>query len=231
MKINFKRETSNYMITQQYFDFLSGLKANNDKIWFTENKPQYEKLKSDFEKIVSELINEVSIFEPKVSILKPKDCVFRIYKDVRFSKDKLPYKTNMGAFFVPGGKKSGMAGYYIHIEPGACFLGGGIYMPQPPILKNIRDEVYYNYEEFLKVISEKNFVKYFKTISGSKTTLIPKGFPKDFAGADYLKFKDFTVLHEVKDNFLTDKSALKNTIEIFKAMKPFNDFLNTTFVS
>ncbi|OFX24406.1 MAG: hypothetical protein A2033_03745 [Bacteroidetes bacterium GWA2_31_9] len=219
------------MITQQYFDFLSGLKANNDKIWFTENKPQYEKLKSDFEKIVSELINEVSIFEPKVSILKPKDCVFRIYKDVRFSKDKLPYKTNMGAFFVPGGKKSGMAGYYIHIEPGACFLGGGIYMPQPPILKNIRDEVYYNYEEFLKVISEKNFVKYFKTISGSKTTLIPKGFPKDFAGADYLKFKDFTVLHEVKDNFLTDKSALKNTIEIFKAMKPFNDFLNTTFVS
>lgn len=219
------------MLNEKYFDFLSGLKENNDKIWFTENKPTYEKLKSDFEKIVSVLINEVSIFEPKISILKPKDCVFRIYKDVRFSKDKLPYKTNMGAFLVPGGKKSGMAGYYLHIEPGACFLGGGIYMPQPPVLKNIRDEVYYNYEEFLKVISEKNFIKYFKTISGSKTTLMPKGFPKDFAGADYLKFKDFTVLYEVKDNFLTDKNALKNTIEIFKAMKPFNDFLNATFVS
>lgn len=219
------------MITEKYFDFLSGLKENNDKIWFTENKPIYEKLKSDFEKIVSELINEVSIFEPKVSILKPKDCVFRIYKDVRFSKDKLPYKTNMGAFFVPGGKKSGMAGYYLHIEPNNCFLGGGIHMPQPPVLKNIRDEVYCNYENFLKIISEKNFVKYFKTISGSKTTLMPKGFPKDFAGADYLKFKDFTVIHEVNDNFLTDKNALKNTIEIFKAMKPFNDFLNAVFVS
>ncbi|OFX47150.1 MAG: hypothetical protein A2046_01590 [Bacteroidetes bacterium GWA2_30_7] len=219
------------MITQQYFDFLKGLKENNDKLWFTENKPQYEKIKSDFEKIVSEFINEISIFEPQIGILKPKDCVFRIYKDVRFSKDKLPYKTNMGAFFVSGGKKSGKAGYYMHIEPGSCFLGGGIYMPQPPVLKNIRDEVYYNYEEFLKIISEKNFIKYFNTISGSKTTLMPKGFPKDFEGADYLKFKDFTVIHEVKDDFYTDKSAFEKTIEIFKAMKPFNDFLNTVFVS
>lgn len=219
------------MITQQYFDFLSNLKENNNKIWFTENKPTYEKIKSDFEKIVAGLITEISKIEPQINILKPKDCVFRIYKDVRFSKDKLPYKTNMGAFFVPGGKKSGMAGYYVHIEPGNCFIGGGIYMPQPPILKNIRDEVYYNYDEFLKVISEKNFIKYFKTISGSKTTLMPKGFPKDFIGADYLKFKDFTVIHEVKDSFLTDKNAIQNTLEIFKSMKPFNDFLNATFVS
>jgi uncharacterized protein (TIGR02453 family) len=186
-------------------------------------------LKLDFEKIVSELITSISSFDKEIGNLSPKDCVFRIYKDVRFSKDKSPYKTNIGGYFVAGGKKSGMAGYYLHIEPGECFIGGGIYMPPPPVLKKLRDEIHYNFDEFEKIIESKEFQKYFKEISGSKTSVMPRGFDKNFNGAEYLKFKDYTVIYPVKDEFYLQKDALKKTVEIFKAMKPFNDFLNRSF--
>lgn len=214
------------MLNEQYFSFLSKLKFNNNKEWFTKNKPLYDNLKLDFEKIVTNFIGEIAKFDSEIGTLTPKDCVFRIYKDVRFSKDKTPYKTNFGAFFVSGGRKSGMAGYYIHIEPGECFIGGGIYMPPPPILKKLREEINCNFEEFEKIISAKEFKKYFKEISGSKTILMPKGFNKNFIGAEYLKFKDYTVIHSIKDDFLLSKDAFKNIIGIFKAMKPFNNFLN-----
>ena len=214
------------MLNEQYFSFLSKLKFNNNKEWFTKNKPLYDNLKLDFEKIVSAFIKEIATFDSEIGLLTPKDCVFRIYKDVRFSKDKTPYKTNFGAFFVSGGRKSGMAGYYLHIEPCECFLGGGIYMPPSSILKKIREEINCNFEEFEKIISAKKFKKYFSKITGSKTTLIPKGFDKNFIGAEYLKFKDYTLIHPIKDDFLLNKDAFKKTLEIFKAMKPFNDFLN-----
>ncbi|MBI5539649.1 MAG: DUF2461 domain-containing protein [Bacteroidia bacterium] len=217
------------MLTKEYFTFLNELKFNNDKVWFAKNKPLYDKLKFDFEKIVAEFITAIATFDSEIGNLTPKDCVFRIYKDIRFSKDKTPYKTNFGAFFVAGGRKSGMAGYYIHIEPGECFIGGGIYMPPAPILKKLREEIYNNFEEFTKIINNKDFKANFKEISGSKTTLMPKGFDKNFKGAEYLKFKDFTVIHEIKDEFLLGKDAFKKTTEIFKAMKPFNDFLNKSF--
>lgn len=214
------------MITEQYFSFLNEIKFNNNKEWFTKNKPLYDNLKLDFEKIISAFISEIATFDSEIGFLTPKDCVFRIYKDVRFSKDKTPYKTNFGAFFVNGGRKSGMAGYYIHVEPCECFIGGGIYMPPPQILKKLREEIYYNFEEFEKIISSKDFQKYFKEISGSKTTLMPKGFDKNFEGAEYLKFKDYTLIHPIKDDFLLNKGAFKKSLAIFKAMKPFNDFFN-----
>lgn len=214
------------MLTEQYFSFLNKLKFNNNKEWFTKNKSLYDYLKLDFEKLVSDFIKEIAKFDSEIGALTPKDCVFRIYKDVRFSKDKTPYKTNFGGYFVKSGRKSGMAGYYIHIEPGECFIGGGIYMPPPPILKKLREEIQNNFEEFEKIIATKDFQKYFKEISGSKTTLMPKGFDKNFKGAEYLKFKDYTVIYSVKDDFYLNKDAFKKSIEIFKTMKPFNDFLN-----
>lgn len=217
------------MLTNQYFSFLKDLKKNNDKVWFAKNKSAYDKLKLDFEKIVSEFITSISSFEPEIGNLAPKDCVFRIYKDIRFSKDKTPYKTNFGSFFVKGGRKSGMAGYYIHIEPGECFIGGGIYMPPSPVLKKIRDEISYNFNEFETILNAPLFKKYFKEITGSRTTVMPRGFDKSFKGAEYLKFKDYTVIYSIKDDFLLQKDAFKKVIEVFKAMKPFNDFLNKSF--
>jgi uncharacterized protein (TIGR02453 family) len=124
-----------------------------------------------------------------------------------------------------------MAGYYLHIEPGECFIGGGIYMPPSPVLKKLREEVFYNLDELLKIVTNKNFKKYFNDISGSKITMMPKGFDKNFPGADYLKYKDYTVICPVSDDFLMNKNAFKETIAIFKAMKPFNDFLNKSFES
>lgn len=217
------------MLNKKYFDFLNELSINNDKFWFAQNKSRYDSLKLDFVNIISEFIKEISSFDPEIGNLSPKECVFRIYKDVRFSKDKSPYKTNFGGFFVAGGKKSGMAGYYMHIEPGECFIGGGIYRPQPPVLKKLREEIYNNYEEFQKTLSAKNFKSYFKEISGEKTTLMPKGFDKNFVGAEHIKLKDYTVIHAVSDDFFISKDAFKKIIDIFKSMKPFNDFLNKSF--
>jgi uncharacterized protein (TIGR02453 family) len=217
------------MLNKQYFDFLNELAINNNKLWFAQNKSRFDSLKLDFEKIVSEFIKAIAEFDSEIGNLSSKDCVFRIYKDVRFSKDKSPYKTNFGGFFVAGGKKSGMAGYYIHIEPGECFIGGGIYMPPPPILKKLREEIQNNLSDFVKVISAKDFKTNFKEISGSKTTLMPKGFDKNFEGAEYLKYKDFTVIKPVSDDFLLSKDAFKKIVDVFKSMKPFNDFLNKSF--
>ena len=217
------------MLNKEYFVFLNELKIHNDKVWFANNKERFDKLKLDFEKIISAFISQIASFDPEIGNLLPKDCVFRIYKDVRFSKDKTPYKTNFGGYFVRGGKKSGMAGYYLHVEPGDCFIGGGIYMPPAPILKSLRHGIQNNFEEFEKIIAAKDFQKYFKEISGSKTTLMPKGFDKNFEGADYLKYKDYTLIYPVNDDFFLGKDAIKKTIDVFKAMKPFNDFLNKSF--
>lgn len=219
------------MINRDLFKFLSELKDNNHKEWFQKNKQIFDVLKHEFEEVVSELISSISEFDAGIKNLETKDCVFRIYKDVRFSKDKTPYKTNFGAFLVPGGKKSGMAGYYLHIEPDKCFIGGGIYMPPPPVLKKLREEVFHNFDSFLKIIKEKEFVKNFKEVTGSRTTLMPKGFDKNFKGADYLKYKDYTVICTVTDDFLMSKDAFKKIIAVFKVMKPFNDFLNKSFES
>ena len=217
------------MISEKYFSFLKELKKNNEKIWFAKNKPRYDEIRLDFETVVSEIITAMAVSEPELKNLSPKDCVFRIYKDIRFSKDKTPYKTNMGAHIVRGGRKSGMAGYYIHIEPGNCFIGGGMYMPPAPILKQIRNEIHYNLESFEKIITDKDFKKFFKEITGSRTTVMPRGFEKTDKAAEYLKFKDYTVIYPVKDDFYLNKSAIKNIIELFKAMKPLNDFLNKSF--
>lgn len=219
------------MINKEIIKYLKDLKENNYREWFQNNKQTYDNLKHNFENVISELLVALSQFDKGLKNLETKDCVFRIYKDVRFSKDKTPYKTNFGAFFVPGGKKSGMAGYYLHVEPGECFIGGGIYMPPSPVLKKLREEVYHNFDAFLKIVSEKTFVKHFNGVSGSKTTVMPKGYDKTFKGADYLKFKDYTVICPVTDEFLMSKDAFKKTVEIFKAMKPFNDFLNKSFES
>jgi uncharacterized protein (TIGR02453 family) len=214
------------MITPAYFEFLTALSENNTREWFASNKKKYDELKSDFEQFTGELISVIGSFDPGIIGLKPKDCIFRIYKDTRFSKDKAPYKTNFGAFFVGSGKNSGQAGYYLHIEPDGCFLGGGIYMPPAPVLKKIRDEIYHNFNSFQGIIEAPAFKKYFGTISGAKLTRPPKGYDSNFEGMDFLKYKDFTMIYPVNNEFFLQKEGMKKLMEIYIAMKPFNEFLN-----
>jgi uncharacterized protein (TIGR02453 family) len=207
-------------------DFLQQLSANNNREWFAKNKKLYESAKDDFEKITERFIKEIGVFDPDVRSLIPKDCIFRIFRDVRFSKDKSPYKTNFGASFNKSGKKVHNAGYYFHLQPGESFMGGGIYMPEPDTLKLIRQEIYYNFDEFLKIIEDKEFKKYYKTIDGSKLSLPPKGYPKDFKGIEYLKYKDYIGMHSFDPMKFDEDKLFEHSLKVFKALKPLNDFLN-----
>lgn len=207
--------------------FLSDLSRNNNREWFNKNKDRYLESKKQFEEFTASLITAVAGIDSDIRHLSAKDCVFRIYNDTRFYKDKPPYKTNMGAFLAKGGKNAGHAGYYFHMEAKACFLGGGIYMPQPDRLKLIRQEIYYNHDKFLSIIENKNFKKYFNSIEGEKTVRVPKDFPNDFSGAELLKFKSYSVIHSVKPEVLMSMDLMKYTLSVFTHMTTLNHFINT----
>ena len=183
-------------------DFLYILKENNNREWFQANKNLYEEARSDFEYFAESLIPVVQSFEPRITNLAVKETMFRIYRDVRFSKDKTPYKTYFGSYIAPGGRKSIYCGYYMHIEPGNCFLAGGAYSPQSEYLKNIRSEIYYNLKEFEEILNDAIFKKTFGQIVGEKLKRPPKGFPAEFEGVELLKFKDFTIFHQLDEKQL-----------------------------
>jgi len=207
--------------------FLKKLKINNNREWFDSNKTEYLASKEIFEEFVSELIKGINKFDKKVSLdLKPKDCTFRIYKDVRFSKDKTPYKNNMSASINPGGKKSNIPGYYFHLEPDACFLAGGVYMPMPDVLKAIRQEIDYNPLPLINILKSASFKKEFNGLDEEdKLKNPPKGFNKDHANSEILKNRHFIVSQKFENKVILKKDGLSKTLDSFKAMYPFLDYL------
>lgn len=217
------------MLQAAIFKFLKDLKKNNNKPWFDENRKRYEGVKADFYQFADNLIKNVAAFDNTVSHLKAKDCAFRINRDIRFSKDKSPYKTNMGAFISKGGKKINTAGYYIHIEPGQCFIAGGFYMPDAQQLAKIRQEIDYSFDSWKKILAEKSFKKYF--INGVEGIEIlkrpPKGYDENNPAIEYIKMKSFIVSCKLSDAFLQDKNAVKEIVKTFAAIKPMINFLNT----
>jgi uncharacterized protein (TIGR02453 family) len=214
------------MLKKETLSFLEELKENNNREWFEKNKHRYEDARKDLCTLVGKLIKRISAFDPSVKGQEVKDCVFRIYRDIRFSGDKTPYKTHLGAAFSKGGKTSFEPGYYIHIEPGNCFLAGGVWHPLPPQLNAIRQEIAYNEEEFRGILKEKGFKKFFSGLDKEdmlKTA--PKGYPKDHPAMDLLKLKSFTVSCKVKDSLLLGPESEAHITEVFKAMYPLNGFL------
>lgn len=214
------------MIDPIVFDFLTQLKANNNRDWFNENKALFNKAKASFEASMQQFIDIVHDIDPSVGDLTPKECVFRIYRDTRFSKDKTPYKTNMGGFVAKGGRKSTMAGYYLHVEPGACMIAGGSYCPPADILKAIRREIYNFADEYKAIIQDKEFVKVFPEKFEDKLKMAPKGFPKDFEDIELLKYKSFAPLHAASDDELTGNNAVDNMRHVIKTLEPHNSFIN-----
>lgn len=214
------------MISKKSFEFLQELKTNNNKEWFAQNKLRYEEALSDFKNLVQKLITELSRIDSRIIGVEAKDCIFRIYRDVRFSKDKTPYKPNFGAYISNGGRKSTFGGYYIHFEHENSFLAGGVYMPEKNVLKAVRDEIYYNVDNFKSIVLDSKFVKYFGELMGEKLVKIPQGYPKDFPEAEFLKYKNYAFLHQVENDFFFTENALQKTLDIFKILKPFNDFVN-----
>ena len=211
---------------QDILNFLKDIKVNNNREWFNENKSQYEAAKEKFEAFVDILIMKVKEFDNSIDVNSAKECTFRIYRDVRFSKDKEPYKPNFGAYIAKGGRKSEYAGYYIHIESGASFAGGGIYCPQPKILKAVRDDIYDDPKAIKEIINEPGFKKIFPDMYGEKLKTAPRGFPKDFPDIDLLNFKSYTVVKELTDKELNASDFLDKVISVFKTQKPFNTYLN-----
>jgi len=214
------------MLQKSTLAFLDQLARNNNKPWFEKNKDAYMAAKEDFEQFVTTVIAGLSELDPAFKQLTSKDCVMRIYRDVRFSKDKSPYKLNFGAGFSSGGKKFPGAGYYLHIEPRKCFAGGGIWQPEGPMLKAIRQEIDYGFEEFKKIVDAKDFKKLFAHIDGDRLVKVPMGYGEDNPAIEYLRLKSFTVSGNLTDADITKKTAVAKVNEVFAAMKPFVDFLN-----
>ncbi len=211
---------------QEIFDFLTALRNNNNREWFNANKEWYAEAKRLHEIFVAKIIKEVAVFDSDVALLSPSDCTFRIYRDVRFRKDKSPYKTNMGAYLSRGGKKSNYAGYYLHLEPGASFLGGGVWMPPAEILKLIRLEIYNFPDEFKQIIQNHDFVSIYGSLSGEKLKSSPKDFPSDFPEIDLLKHKSYVGTAPLSDKMILSEHIQDDVVKSFQTLLPLVKFIN-----
>lgn len=206
--------------------FLKDLEKNNNRDWFQEHKKTYDASKKTVLELIQNLINEIAKFDPSLDGIEAKSCLFRINRDVRFSKDKSPYKTNFGALMGSAGKKTEGTGYYLHIKPGQNFIGGGIYMPQPERLAAIRQEIDYNPDSLIKLINSKDFKDTFGEIQGDALKTAPKGYPKDHPNIELLRFKSYYVMKEFNDQEVVSADFFNHAIQTFKKAYKFNQYLD-----
>ncbi len=218
------------MISTNSFNFLIDLTENNNREWFNLNKQRYTQALDEMIGVTSMLIHEIEKFDTSITGLEAKKCIFRIYRDVRFSKDKVPYKNHFGIFFSPNGKNSSMPGYYLHIQPDESFLGGGVWMPDAKELFATRQEIYYNYDTFRKIIDEPAFAKEFPELDHThKNIKFPKGFDPTFEGVDIIKHKSFFFAQKFTNEQLMAPNAKEKVVELLKKIHPFNSFMRTAF--
>ncbi|MGQ8338911.1 DUF2461 domain-containing protein [Sunxiuqinia sp. A32] len=210
-------------------NFLNELKKNNHKEWFDKNREKYQERKDQMLFLTELMIQEIGKFDSEISFIAPKDCLFRIFRDVRFSKDKTPYKTHMGSFITKTGRKGESAGYYIHIEPGNSFLGGGVWMPQADRLKAIRSEIYDNAEGFKEIINDKDFKKYFDSIHGDQLKTAPKGFPKEFEDIELLRYKSYAFGRQINDEIVLREDFVNEAVATFEQLYKANRYINAAF--
>ena len=215
------------MLQSSTLKFLRDLKKNNNRPWFEVHRKQYEGAKEDFLLMTEKLIAGIATFDAPIAYLKAKDCTFRINRDVRFSKDKSPYKNNIAAYFNRNGKKGNGAGYYLHIEPSKSFAAGGIWVPEPKDLIKIRQEIDYSFDEWKKITGNTSFKKTFNQgVKGEALVRPPKGYEENNPAIAYLKLKNFAVTKAFTDADVQSKTFVKDVANTFKTMKPMIDFLN-----
>ncbi|RTL49981.1 MAG: TIGR02453 family protein [Sphingobacteriales bacterium] len=209
--------------------FLQHLAKHNNKEWFNKNRVKYDAARADFIAFTTQILSGFSKVEPDLLPLHPKDCIFRINRDVRFSTNKSPYKTNMGAAFSKGGKKSILAGYYFHLEPGKSFVGGGLWMPEKEVIQKVRQEIDYCWDEWESLIKAKPFRQQYGDLSREEGMFLqrePKGYNKDNPAIAYLKLKSWIATKPLSDEDLTNKVLLQKVIRAFEALQPVIHFLN-----
>jgi len=211
---------------KEILGFLKDLEANNTREWFDKNREKYEHTRKKFLSVTTLLIDEIRQFDNEIPALNPRDCVFRIFRDVRFSNDKRPLKSNYGCFIARGGRKSGFAGYYLHIQPGECFISGGIYMPPPEHLNAIRQEIYYHPQNYIDLIENIGFKSTYTLDYSDKLKTAPKGYPKDWEHLELIKNRSYAFGHKVEEEELYASDFLKKAVELFIIIHPLNRYLN-----
>lgn len=222
------------MLSKETLQFFRELRQNNHKEWFDDNRKRYEAVKKEYHHLIARLLEKMKVADPSLAHLEVKNCTFRINRDIRFSKDKTPYKAHLGIKMHPYGKKLQFAGYYVHLEEDHSFAGGGVYMPEADNLKKIRKEVAYFYDDFLEVLAGKGFKRTYGDIDTSPEILLsrpPKGFEADDPAIEFLKLKSFTATRPIPNEMLTDPAAIDKVAAMLADLKPFNDFLNRGLLS
>lgn len=216
-------------IEKQTLDFLSELKVNNNKEWFDKNRARYEKARNDYGSYVTAMLKDISDFDPTIRGLGVQSCTYRINRDIRFTDDKTPYKTHLGAFIVKGGKRFGdrYAGYYIHVEPGDnSMICGGAYIPPMPWLKEIREKIDAEGDRLMKIINNREFKEFYGSVEGEKLKGAPRGFTNDHPFIGLLRMKSFLVTRMIPDSLIASPEGYDLVIRASHIMKPLNDFLN-----
>ncbi|MDX1943168.1 MAG: DUF2461 domain-containing protein [Saprospiraceae bacterium] len=214
------------MLTQQSLDFLKDLSKNNNREWFEANKKRYEKdLKKPVEEVIGKIIQEIQKIDPAVAIT-PKKAIFRIYRDIRFSKDKSPYKTHVGAVVSPGGTQlKEYPGIYIHVESGSLMIGGGAYFLETQPLYQLRQYIVHHIDEFNSLISEPNFKAKYGELKGEKNKKLPLEFQEVAEKQPLLYNKQFYFMAELDPKNAIREDFVDFVMEHYRASKPFNDFL------
>ncbi len=213
-------------IHKKTIEFLVDLKASNNREWFNANRDRYYFALQNFKEFIDRLIVNIASFDNSIASLEAKDCIFRIYRDVRFARDKNPYKTNMGAYIARGGRKSAFAGYYFHLEPEASFVSGGIYMAPNPVLKKIREDIDFYSEEFIGIVESDIFQKTFTSIGADSLKRVPAGFSADSPVAKYLMLKHITPSRPLSASEVLDNNLIDKILADYKVMLPLIAFIN-----
>ena len=222
------------MVQPTTIEFLKELKSNNSKSWFEQNRKRYDKMKSDYISLAGRILEQMKDIDPSLDMVTAKDCIFRINRDVRFSADKSPYKTNLGIALHPGGKKFNLAAYYLHIEPGQSFIGGGLWMPEAPLLSKVRKEIHYFYHDLVDILNNPLYKKTFGSLDvedGQKLTRPPKGYDAEDPAIEFLKLKSFTASTPLPDEMLTSDKLVGHIIDTFTILKPLIGFINRGLMS
>lgn len=222
------------MLKKETLQFLEDLKANNNREWFLDNKKRYEAFKTDIHQLTADFLDAMKPMDPSLEMLEVKNCTFRINRDIRFSKDKSPYKSHVGIWMSSGAKGLNRSGYYIQIEKGACFIAGGLYCPEAQDLKKMRKEIEFFHDDLESILNEKTFKKEFVDFDrNEKNTLKnpPRGYEKDHPAIELLKLKSFESSHKFDIAELTKKDFVKVMSKKLILLKPLNDFINRALTS
>lgn len=233
--------TFDIMNAKRILAYLSDIAANNNREWFHEHHDEFEVCHKDFLDGVGQLIERLAKFDSEIAAVKPEDCVYRFYRDVRFSPDKSPYKRHFGAYICSHGRKALRGGYYLHLQPGMCFFGIGCYWLPTNILTSVRNEIMGNIGEWRRVVENGKFINTFgypnegifteesrseKGFGLAALKTCPKGFPKDYEFMKYLRMKDYLVWRALGDDFSADGKWLDRLAEYAQTAKPMMDFVN-----